>query len=209
MTANILTTPLQLTNNTISTAEYVKNSEHPVGQFVGRTGLHDRFLPVVTGMMTAAKGDGCKDVLADCVILWIRRNAADPLASLRRTQASLRAILRRPKAQPAGSPLDMPLTVADDAPLTAIFDQLLTILTAVKADRVKCHKFHVTLLFYCLATEHPLPEIAILRAWFAASYKEGIFGRCGSIAKDAAVRESLLALLGTVTGTVTGVTSSP
>ena len=189
----------------ISTAEYVKNSEHPVSQFVSRTGLRDRFLPVVTGMMTAAKGIWM-DVLADCVTLWIRRTAADPLASLRRTQADLRANLRRPKAQPAGSPLDMPLTVADDAPLTAIFDQLLTILTAVKADRVKCHMFHVTLLFYCLATERSIPEIAILRAWFAASYKEGIFGSFdGTMATDAAVRESLLALLGTVTGTDTEV----
>ena len=149
----------------ISTAEYVKNTEHPVSQFVSRTGLRDQFLPVATGLMTGAKGDWM-DVLADCTTLYIHRADADPLASLSRTQADLRAVLKGTKAATPGSNYDMPLTEADDAALTPLFTQLIASLAAAKTEKVKCHKFHVVVLFLQLLRSAAPPPTAALHAWF-------------------------------------------
>jgi hypothetical protein len=149
----------------ISTAEYVKNTEHPVSQFISRTGLRDKFLPVATGMMMAAKGEWM-DVLADCVTLYIHRADADPLASLGRTQADLRAVLKGVKSSTPGTKYDMPLTPADDATLTPLFDQLIATLSAVKAEKVKCHKFHVTLLFLQNLKAGAIPSVTAVQTWF-------------------------------------------
>ena len=149
----------------ISTAEYVKNTEHPVSQFVSRTGLRDQFLPVATGLMTGAKGDWM-DVLADCTTLYIHRADADPLTSLSRTQADLRAVLKGTKSATPGSNYDMPLSATDDAALTPLFGQLISTLAAAKADKVRCHKFHVVVLFLQLLKGTAAPSSPALHTWF-------------------------------------------
>ena len=182
----------------ISGAEYLKNVEHPVSQFISRTGLRDRFKPVITGFMTGAKGEWL-DVLVDCVTLWIRRDTEAPLEFLRRTQADLRAELKKSKSPSADSPYYMPLSEVDYAPLTVLFDQLIGLLTATKADKKKCHKFHVTMLFYHLMTA-PVPSTAApsLSHWFDSTYKPVILDKInGTMAADADIRAELLALLGT------------
>jgi len=150
----------------ISTAEYVKNTEHPVCQFISRTGLRDKFLPVATGLMMAAKGEWM-DVLVACTTLYIRRADADPLAALTRTQADLRAVLKGTKAATPGSNYDMPLTAADDAALTPLFDQLIAVLATAKTEKTKCHKVHVVVLFLqVLKGTAPTPA---LHAWFKSA----------------------------------------
>lgn len=151
----------------ISTAEYVKNTEHPVSQFVSRTGLRDQFLPVATGFMLAAKSEWM-DVLVDCATLYLHRTDADPLTSLGRTQADLRAVLKGRPATP-GSMYDMPLSAADDATLTPLMTQLIAILAAAKTDKLKCHKFHVSLLFLHILQRHAPPPTAILQTWFKSA----------------------------------------
>ena len=177
----------------ISAAEYVKNSEHPVSQFVSKTGLRDRFLPVVTGFMAAAKGEWM-DVLADCATLWFRRAEAAPLEFLRRTQPELRAMLKKPRAVSAESPYSMLLTEADHAPMTAVFDRLLEVLAAVKTDKVKCHKFHVTALFLAIVQDLTLPSVPSLRKWLKAT--GDIVARSKLGEADTAIRVDLQARLG-------------
>ena len=177
----------------ISAAEYVKNSKHPVSQFVSKTGLEHRFLPVVTGFMAAAKGEWM-DVLADCATLWFRRAEAAPLEFLRRTQPELRAMLKKPRAVSVESPYSMLLTEADHAPMTAVFDRLLEVLAAVKTDKVKCHKFHVTALFLAIVQDLTLPSVPSLRKWLKAT--GDIVARSKLGEADTAIRVDLQARLG-------------
>jgi hypothetical protein len=185
----------RLQNGTrISRADYTKNSKHPVSQFVSKTGLEHRFLPVVTGFMAAAKGDWM-DVLADCATLWFRRAEAAPLDFLRRTQSELRSILNDPsRTVPAMSPCSMLITEADHAPMTAVFDRLLELLASVKADKVKCHKFHVSALFLALVQDLTLPSVHSLRKWLKSTGDIVARLKLGEI--DTAIRVDLQARLG-------------
>jgi hypothetical protein len=176
----------------ISASEYVKNSEHPVSLFVSKTGLRDRFLPVVTGFMAAAKGDWM-DVLADCVTLWFRRAEAAPIEFLRRTQSELRSMLKKPRAVAAESPYSMLITEADHAPMTAVFDRLLEVLASVKADKIKCHKFHVSALFLALVQDLTLPSVSALRKWLKAT--SDIVSRLKLGENDTAIRVDIQGLL--------------
>jgi hypothetical protein len=196
----------------ISRPDYLKNSDHPVSEFISHTGLPAKFLPLATGYMTGATGEWL-DVLVDCVTLWIRRDTEAPLEFLRRSQAELRAEIKKTKSPSADSPYYMPLCEADYDPLTALFDQLIALLTATKADKKKCHKFQVTILFYHLMTGSaaPVPSTAALSHWIDSTYKpvivDALKAAPGSQAADAAVRAELLALLGTADAAAAAVES--
>jgi hypothetical protein len=159
----------------ISRAEYLKNTEHPVSQFVSRTGLRDRLLPAITGLVTGAKGEWM-DLSADCITIYLNRSAAAPMDSINRNQAELRAVLKGDKVASPGTKYDMPITPADEAPLTALFDTLICILNAVRpppetTTKVRIHKFHIVTLFLHLLTATP-PPTPLLQSWFRTTYKD-------------------------------------
>lgn len=151
----------------ISTAEYIKNSEHPVSEFVSRHGLRDRVLDTVSGLMTAAKGDWM-DVIADCATLYTRQRDGDaaPLEALDRTQAELRKVLKAKEPPPLVGKYAIPIDVEDDAALLGLFERLLAALGGARGDKVKCHKFHVTVLFWHFLSGGADVDVETLRAWF-------------------------------------------
>lgn len=160
----------------ISRAEYLKNTEHPVSQFVSRTHLRDRLLPALTGLMTGAKGEWM-DLSADCITLYLNRHITAPMESINRNQNELRKVLKGDKKPVPGTPYDMPLAEADEAPLTALFDTLIATLTAVRpppesTTKVRIHKFHIVTLFLHLLTAAAPPAPNALQKWFRDTYKQ-------------------------------------
>jgi hypothetical protein len=153
----------------ISVAEYMRNTDHPVGKFIWRTGLRDRILPIVTGPMLAAKGEWM-DMIADCVTLY-RHQERCGVDVLDRSQAEVRAILKCKKEAARDTKYDMVISESDDAPLMALFEPLIETLTSVKAAGTKYHKFHAIALFSKLLNGESLPPAARLQAWFK-SHKE-------------------------------------
>ena len=163
---------MRLQNGTrCAASENLKNSTHPVSQFIARTGLRDKFRPIALGFLRAATGEWL-DTLVDCTTLYIHRADADPLESLEREQSEVRAVIKG-KSVGMASKYYMPVTEADDATLTPLMDQLIPVLAAAKAEKVKCHKFHVSLLFLELltGTEPESLTPAILRKWFKSHDK--------------------------------------
>ena len=163
---------MRLQNGTrCSVSENLKNSKHPVSQFVYDTGLRDRFRPVALGFLRAAPSEWL-DTLVDCTTLYIHRADADPLKSLERVQSEVRNALKG-KTFGETSVYNMPVPPADYPALTPLMDQLITVLTAAKAEKVKCHKFHVSLLFLELLTGRAPDSLtpAILRKWFKSHDK--------------------------------------
>lgn len=149
----------------INRSEYIKNTVHPVSQFTSRTGLRDLLFPALKGLM--AGPTQWMDVIVDCATLWLHRDDADPLAALNRNQAELRKVLECKKAAPAGSVYDMPLTPADDAVLLPLFTALIAALQEAKgAKGVRCHKFHVALLFLQIVRAGEAPASSVVRKWF-------------------------------------------
>lgn len=195
----------------ISRAEYAKNTEHPVSQFVSRSGLRESVLgkddnPGLSRHLAAAKSQWM-DLLVDCTTLWINRTAASPLDTLVRDQSALRKVLEGKVAATTGSVYDMPFTDADDAECLAVFDTLFTTLATAHADKVKYHKFHVVLLFHYLCTGETAPSPAVLRAWFKSTLV-GIKKDHDRGATDAAIRDGLLfELYAAVRDEATGISS--
>ena len=172
----------------ISASEYIKNSEHPVSQFISKHLLRDQFLPMITGMMAAAKGEWM-DTLVDCSTLYIRRNAAVPLDSLDRSQSDLRAVLKGNKKVLEGSNYHMPRSENDHAPLLAHIQELIALLGSIKNDKVKCHKFHVIILFFLLMNGEA-PSVPVIQAWMKATNTIVIRGKNGE--RDADIRRDIL-----------------
>ena len=181
----------------ISSAEYAKNTEHPVSQFISRTGLRDRVLgdTGLVGYLAAAKSQWM-DMLVDCVTLWIHRESENALLKLIRDQSALRKVLEGKTTATAGTAYDMSFSPADDASCLSVFDTLFACLTEAHAEKVKYHKFHVTILFHHLCLGGTPPTPTALRAWF----KETV----STIKKDhdagvtpEAIREGLLLSLAT------------
>lgn len=157
----------------ISAADYMYNSDHAVSVFASNTDLRSKFLPVVRGLMTSANGDWL-DVLADCATLYLRRADESPFEALDRSQSELRKVLKRICDPAPGTKYDMPVKVSDYEPLTALFDQLIAALEPAKGEKIKCHKFHVTVLFQHLLTGGAIPSVSALHDWF------GTYKRIGS-----------------------------
>jgi hypothetical protein len=181
----------------ISRAEYTKNTEHPVSQFVSRSGLRESILgkddnPGLSRHLAATKSQWM-DMLVDCVTLWIHRESATPLDMLVRNQTTLREVLGGTTAT-TGSVYDMPFKPVDDAECLAVFDILFTTLAAAHADKVKYHKFHVTLLFHYLCAGHATPSPTALRGWFKSTLPE-IKRDHDAGATDEAIRAGLLSEL--------------
>lgn len=172
----------------ITRSEYLKNTEHPVSQYVSRAGLRDKFLPVGKGLMAGVTQ--WMDVFTDCVTLWINRDTAVPLDYLNRSQSDLRAVLKGEKVAAPDTPCYMPFTEEDDAAVTPLFDTLFDALSAAKTEKVKCHKFHITLLFLHLLRGGAVPAPAILRFWFKETFK-GITADTKAEKPDAAIRAGL------------------
>lgn len=175
----------------ISVAEYMRNTDHPVGKFIWRTGLRDRILLTVTGPMLAAKGEWL-DMIADCVTLYRHKDAG--LEVLDRTQSEVRAVIKGKKEAPRNGKYDMVVSETDDAPLMALFEPLIAVLTEVKKASVKYHKFHVVMLFYKLLHGESLPTIPHLQSWFK-SYKD-VVKKTKAGVKAPVVYADLLAILG-------------
>jgi hypothetical protein len=156
----------------ISRSQYYKNKDHPVCQFISRTGLELTFWPVARGFLRAAGGEW-HDTLVDCTTLYIHRADADPLKSLERVQSEVRKALDGKMFGPASVYNMQALSPVDDAALTPLMGQLITVLTRAKAEKVKCHKFHVSLLFLELLTGRATDSLtpAILRKWFKSHDK--------------------------------------
>lgn len=182
----------------ISRAEYAKNTEHPVSQFISRSGLRESILgkddnPGLSRHLAAAKSQWM-DMLVDCTTLWINRMDPEPLGTLIRDQGNLRKVLEGKCTAGAGTPYDMPFTVADDAECLGVFNTLLTTLTAAHAEKVKYHKFHVVLLFHHLCSAGAAPSPFALRTWFKSTLAGIKKSRDGG-ATDAAIRDGLMAEL--------------
>lgn len=176
----------------ITRSEYLKNTEHPVSQYVSRAGLRDKFLPVGKGLMAGVTQ--WMDVFTDCVTLWIHRDAEVPLDCLVRSQTDLRKVLKGEKKVGRGDPCYMPFTEEDDVAVTPLFDALFSALEAAKTEKVKCHKFHITLLFLHLLRGGAVPAPAILRFWFKETFK-GIAADTKAEVADADIRAGLLEAL--------------
>ena len=166
----------------ISAAEKIKNSEHPICQFVSRTGLRDRFYPVAEDFMAGHKGDWM-NVLADCATLYITREDEESrYACLDRSVATLKDELNLKHAP------RYTLAEADVAPLTAVFEQLLTFLAAVKglplAKAPICHKFHVEVLFGMILHGDPLPTPERASQSFIRKVQKDIVSRSGKDRKE-------------------------
>jgi hypothetical protein len=151
----------------ISRPEYMRNTEHPVSRFICRTGMRDKTLSVTNGYMLAGGPRGEWIVmLADCITLFLNREADDLFHVLGRDWSTVRRILECKEEAVPRTKYDMSVTVADDAPLMALFDSLLGILETAKANKVKYHKFHVIVLFHQLLTGATVPSTERLRTWF-------------------------------------------
>jgi 5-methylcytosine-specific restriction endonuclease McrA len=173
----------------ISSAEYTKNSTHPVSQFISKHGLRDTVLPVLKGFMAAASS-AWNDMLVDCITLYINRASESPMDSLDRSQSELRAVLNGTK--PATATYRMPLTEEDHAPLMAHFQELIALLGSVKNDKAKCHKFHVGTLFHLLL-HGAVPEVPVIQAWMKATGNIVVRAKNGE--RDADIRGDVLAQL--------------
>jgi hypothetical protein len=166
----------------ISAAEKVKNSEHPICQFVSRTGLRDRFYPVAEDFMAGHKGEWM-NVLADCATLYITREDEESrYACLDRSVATLKDELNLKHAP------RYTLAEADVAPLMAVFDQLLTFLAAVKGLPLTkapiCHKFQVEVLFGMILHGDPLPTPERAALSFIRKVQKDIVSRSGKDRKE-------------------------
>jgi hypothetical protein len=102
-------------------------------------------------------------------------------------------MLKKPRAVAAESQYSMLITEADHAPMTAIFDRLLEVLASVKADKIKCHKFHVSALFLALVQDLTLPSVSALRKWLKAT--SDIVSRLKLGENDTAIRVDIQGLL--------------
>jgi len=172
----------------ISAPEYIKNSEHPVSQFISKHLLRDQFLPMVAGMMAAAKGEWM-DTLVDCATLYINRDSDAPLDSIDRSQNDLRAVLKGTKKVLEGSNYHMPLSENDHVPLLAHIHELIALLGSIKTDKLKCHKFHVIILFFLLM-KREAPSVPIIQAWMKATNTIVVRGKNGE--RDADIRRDIL-----------------
>jgi hypothetical protein len=155
----------RLQNGTkISVGEYMKNTTHPISQFVSRHALRDRFQPIIKGFMSGS-GDWM-DVLADCVTLYVK-GAGDVFSCLDRSQTDLRHLLKKnPKLTPDNKHYIRPITEEDDVRLLALFERLFTLLQATKTvGTPKCHKFHVTVLFAHLMTTEADASATVVQRW--------------------------------------------
>lgn len=182
----------------ISRAEYAKNTEHPVSQFISRSRLRESILGTgadagLSRHLAAAKSQWM-DMLVDCTTLWINRAVDAPLDTLIRDQGALRKVLEGKSTAVAGTAYDMPFNPADDTECLAAFNTLLTTLVSTHADKVKYHKFHVVLLFHFLCSGKAAPSPSVLRSWFKSTFATIKKERDGG-ATDAAIRQRLLSEL--------------
>jgi 5-methylcytosine-specific restriction endonuclease McrA len=118
------------------------------------------------------------NVLADCVTLYITRDDEDSrYACLDRSAAALKDELNLKHAP------RYTLAEADVAPLTAVFDQLLTFLRAVKGLPLTkapiCHKFQVEVLFGMILHGDPLPTPERAALSFIRKVQKDIVSRSG------------------------------
>jgi hypothetical protein len=151
----------------ISRPEYMRNTEHPVSKFICRTDMRDKTIAVTNGYMLAGGPRGEWIVmLADCITLFLNRSGTDLLEVLGRDWGTVRRILECKEEAAPRTKYDMSVTTPDDAPLMYLFNALLSILEAAKADKVKYHRFHVVVLFHQLLTGAPVPSTDRLRTWF-------------------------------------------
>jgi hypothetical protein len=79
----------------------------------------------------------------------------------------------------------------DDAECLAAFDTLWTTLSAAHADKVKYHKFHVTILFHYLLTATTVPTPTALQVWFKNTFADIKLERDAGV-RDEVVRAGLL-----------------
>ena len=149
----------------ISRPELLRNSTHPVSKFVARTGMRDKFLGAVQGFMNGGtpKGEWLL-VIADCVTLYLNRMGGASYEVLNRDSSRLNRVIEGREAGKPGTPYFMEVTTPDDEPLKVLFNDLLTILESVKADKVKYQKFCAVVLFNQLslrARRFPLSSACI------------------------------------------------
>jgi len=151
----------------ISRTEYIRSTEHPVSKFICRTDMRDKTLGVTNGYMLAGGPRGEWIImLADCITLFLNRSSADLLEVLSRDWGTVRRILGCKEEAAPRTKYDMSVTTPDDAPLMVLFDKLIGILEAAKADKIKYHRFHVVVLFHQLLTGAAVPSTERLRTWF-------------------------------------------
>ena len=145
----------------ISSAEYAKNTKHPVSVFTSATGLRDRLLPVLNGFMAAAVGEWM-NLITDCCTLFASHDSEYDV--LDRDHSEVIRVLKGKLVAP-GTKYYMPLPVSDYEALTTVFDELIALLTAVKENTTaKCCKFHVVVLFKTLLAGQELTVLQV-RHW--------------------------------------------